>query len=203
MYGMSAISSHTLHPLTLYWYNTSVWTYDTTCDLPQKPLPCASGTILCTLHTNVHSEAGGEALMPGSTRHDTRECFKETFPFRTDSLTLNAMEPPPSFPPTPERYGNGRRETWPTHPAAAADTRYPPWERRAGTPSRGGAILGSLCGPRAQKACLSSSIEQNRQKFLLPTTRWGTCTAIRPLIGRRLSSDKTTPYYPLIGLSPL
>ena len=69
-----------------------------------------------------------------------------------------------SFPPTPRRYGNGRREASPTPPAAAADMRYPPRERRAGTPSWGGAILGSLCGPRGQKACLSASIEQNRQK---------------------------------------
>ena len=81
---------------------------------------------------------------------------------RTDSPTLNAMEPPPSFSPTPRRYGNGRRETRPTHPAAAADKRRPRLERRARTPSRGGAILGFECVIGPQNACLSASIEQNK-----------------------------------------
>ena len=81
-----------------------------------------------------------------------------------DTPPLKAIEPPPSAPPTPRRYAGGRREARPTHPSLVADGRHPPRERRAGTPSRGGAILGSLCGPRGQKACLSASIEQNRQK---------------------------------------
>ena len=92
---------------------------------------------------------------------------------RSDSPTLNAMEPPPSFHPTPRRYGNGRREAWPTHPAAAADMRYPPRERRAGTPSWGGAILGSLCPKSRQMTCLSSSLHSQRKKYFYssPSTR--------------------------------
>jgi hypothetical protein len=43
---------------------------------------------------------------------------------------------------------------------------YPPMEQRAGTPSRGGAILGSVCATGAQNACLSSNIQQNTQKFV-------------------------------------
>ena len=88
---------------------------------------------------------------------------------RSDSPTLNAMEPPPSFSPTPRRDGNGRREAWPSHPAAAADRRYPPRERRVGTPSWGGAILGSLCPPNRQMACLSSSYTARERIFFFLT----------------------------------
>eukprot|EP01047_Picozoa_sp_COSAG01_P010280 COSAG01_NODE_432_length_17115_cov_126.732593_15_plen_174_part_00 len=83
---------------------------------------------------------------------------------------LKAIEPPPSAPPTPRRYAGGRREARPTHPSLVADGRHPPRERRAGTPSRGGAILGSLCPPNRQMACLSSSYYTARQRnFLLLT----------------------------------
>lgn len=62
------------------------------------------------------------------------------------------------------------------HPATIADGQHPPQER-AGTPSRGGAILGSLCPPSEQMACLSSSIlaypARERKKLLLtPDPRW-------------------------------
>jgi hypothetical protein len=71
---------------------------------------------------------------------------------RGDTPTLKAIEPPPSAPPTPRRYAGGRREARPTHPSLVADGRHPPRERRAETPSRGGAILGSLCPPNRQMA---------------------------------------------------
>ena len=72
-------------------------------------------------------------------------------------------------PPTPRRYASGRREARPTHPSLVADGRHPPRERRAGTPSRGGAILGSLCPPNRQMACLSSSYTARERNFLLLT----------------------------------
>ena len=84
---------------------------------------------------------------------------------RGDTPTLKAIEPPPSAPHTPRRYAGGRREARPTHPSLAADGRHPPRERRAGTPSRGGAILGSLCSKSRQMAYLSSSLHSQRKIF--------------------------------------
>ena len=55
-------------------------------------------------------------------------------------------------------------------PRRGRQKRYPPRERRAGTPSRGGAILGSLCPPNRQMAYLSSSYTARGRNFLLLTS---------------------------------
>ena len=67
---------------------------------------------------------------------------------RVDPPTLNAMEPPPTFSPTPRLYAGGWREARPTHPSVGADGRHPPRQRRARTPSRRRSILGSLLAER-------------------------------------------------------
>jgi hypothetical protein len=89
---------------------------------------------------------------------------------RGDTPTLKAIEPPPSAPPTPRRYAGGRREARPTHPSLVADGRHSPRERRAETPSQGGAILRSLCPPNRQMACLSSSYTAKERNVLLLTS---------------------------------
>ena len=101
-----------------------------------------------------------------------------------DTPPLKAIEPPPSAPPTPRRYAGGRREARPTHPSLVADGRHPPRERRAGTPSRGGAILGSLCPPNRQMACLSASYTA-RERFFLLSILPREINAIRPQAGRQ------------------
>jgi hypothetical protein len=92
---------------------------------------------------------------------------------RGDTPMLKAIEPPPSVPPTPRRYAGGWRGARPTHPSLVADGRHPPRERRAVTPSQGRAILGSLCPPSRQMACLSSSYTaRERNVLLLTDTQW-------------------------------
>ena len=93
---------------------------------------------------------------------------------RSDPPTLKAMEPRPPFPPTPRRYA-GR---WVERGMADAllrgsQRRHQPRERRARTPSRGGAIFGSLCPASGQMACLSSSYRVRERLFFTPHPRPG------------------------------
>jgi hypothetical protein len=107
---------------------------------------------------------------------------------RGDTPTIKAIEPPPSAPPTPRRYAGGRREAWPTHPSLVADGRHPPRERRAETPSRGGAILGSLCPPNRQMVCLSSSYTAEKEMLYSSHHRYPRASDFKMLIARSRAS---------------
>ena len=155
-------------------------------------------------HTNffLHHSARSDSCPTRSPRPPARDCrfhlrdwryaaisLGALVDVRSDTPTLKAMEPPPSFPPTPRRYAGGRREAWPTHPSLVADGRHPPRERRAGTPSRGGAILGSLCPPNRQMACLSSSYTEPEKEIFYSSQIPRVITASRPLSGVNFASQ--------------
>jgi hypothetical protein len=56
-----------------------------------------------------------------------------------------------------------------------------------------GAILGSLCLPNRQMACLSSSYTARERKFLLSSPLPREINAIRPQAGRQFCFAKLTP----------